>query len=187
MANSKHGFVALLCLLFCTSVMSERAAIENPYRVEAAFLRNFARYVNWPEHAFPGDQSPWCIGILGEDPFGELLEGTFDGRTEKGRSFVIYRANTMEKLPVCHIVFIAYGDAEQRLIALHEFKNKPVLTVSNAPDFLHEGGVILLQMEDRILMSVNLDQARASSLTIQTKMLEVSHNVMENGALRTMN
>ena len=30
-------------------------------------------------------------------------------------------------------------------------------------------------------MSINLDRARAASLSIQTKMLEVSNNVIENG------
>jgi len=35
-------------------------------------------------------------------------------------------------------------------------------------------------------MSINLDQARAVSLTIQTKMLEVSSEILENGELRRM-
>ena len=63
-------------------------------------------------------------------------------------------------------------------------KNKPVLTVSNAPDFLSEGGVIRLLPGEHIEMGVNLDQARSASLVIPTKLLEVSSDVVENGALR---
>lgn len=166
------------------TVADPQLRVENPYRVEAAFLRNFARYVTWPDHAFPMNGSSWCIGVLGQDPFGDILEVTLEGRTEQGRSFEIFRVNTLNELPLCQIVFIAYESAEKRRAALFELKDKPVLTVGNAPDFLYEGGIILLEARERVRMSINLDQARAASLSIQTKMLEVSYNVMENGVLR---
>jgi hypothetical protein len=63
-------------------------------------------------------------------------------------------------------------------------KDKPVLTVAEASDFLKEGGIIRFQVGDRVSMSVNLDQARTVSLSIQTKMLEVSEQVLENGVVR---
>jgi hypothetical protein len=56
--------------------------------------------------------------------------------------------------------------------------------VGDAPDFLQEGGIIQFQIEDRVEMSINLDQARSASLAIQTKMLEVSRNVVENGVVK---
>ena len=40
------------------------------------------------------------------------------------------------------------------------------------------------QVENYVEMSVNLDQARSVSLKIQTKMLEVTHEVLENGVVR---
>lgn len=160
--------------------------VENPHKVKAAFLRNFAHYVTWPAKAFPGSSSSWCIGILGRDPFGEVLETTFKGRTEQGRSFEIFRADTPDGLPVCQIVFVAYKDAAKRRAVLGELKGKPVLTVGDAPEFLGEGGVIRFQVGDRVRMSINLDQARAVALTIQTRMLEVSSDVLENGVVRQM-
>jgi len=178
----------LFALLFMLNlpglVSSQESVAVNPYKVEAAFLRNFARYVTWPNQTFTVSDSPWCVGILGQDPFGDILEVTFEGRIEKGRSFEIFRANMPDELPPCQIVFVAYQDAEKRRAALLKLKDEPVLTVSNAPDFLYEGGIILLEAKDRVHMSINLDQARAVSLTIQTKMLEVSQNVIENGVLR---
>lgn len=178
--------VALLLLLFLPApVVSEELVVENPNRIEAAFLRNFAHYVSWPDNAFSGSSlSPWHIGILGQDPFGEVLETTFKGRTEQGRQFEIFRADTLEGLPPCQIVFVAYKDAAKRRAVLGELKNKPVLTVGDAPEFLHEGGVIRFQVSDRVRMSINLDQARAVSLAIQTRMLEVSSDVLENGVVR---
>lgn len=171
-------------LLFMLLLPNHAASQENPNKVKAAFLRNFAHYVTWPDNAFPDNSSPWHIGILGSDPFGDLLETTFHGRTEQGRPFKVFRANRPDELPPCQIVFVAYQDAAKRRAALIELKDNPVLTVGDAPEFLTEGGVIRFQVTDRVSMSINLDQARAASLTIQTKMLEVSTDILENGVIR---
>ncbi len=171
-------------LLSPFTAVSPGAQSRNPYEVEAAFLHNFVRYVNWPEAARPDSQGAWCIGILGQDPFGEILEQTLAGRSVKGRPLEIHRAMMMDRLPSCQVVFIAYDDAIKRRVALNTLKDKPVLSVGNAQDFLQEGGIIQLEISDTVQMNINLDQARASSLSIQTKMLEVSHQIIENGIMR---
>jgi YfiR/HmsC-like len=92
----------------------------------------------------------------------------------------------LDRLPPCQIVFIAIRNAAKRRAALDKLKNRPVLTVGEASDFLKEGGIIRFQVGERVKMSVNLDQAKSASLRIQTKMLEVSDRVLENGVLRKM-
>lgn len=176
------GLLSVFCLP-CFAA-GQAFAKANPGQVEAAFLRNFAHYVTWPAEAFAEDRSHWNICILGRDPFGEVLEKTFQGRTEQGRTFETFRAEALDKLPTCQIVFVAYKEAAQRRAALTELKNRPVLTVGDAPGFLQEGGIIRFQVGDYVEMSVNLDQARSVSLKIQTKMLEVTHEVLENGVVR---
>lgn len=176
----------LLTALLPTGVASQASTTQNPHRVEAAFLRNFSHYVTWPAHAFANERSPWRICILGDDPFGEVLEATFKGRAELGRPFEIFRADTLVDLPQCQIVYVAYKASASRRAALAELKRRPVLTVGDAPGFLQEGGVIRFQVTDYVEMSINLDQARAASLTIQTGMLEVSSSVLENGVVRRM-
>lgn len=175
--------VALLCLL--PRVVSARpdAGPVNPRAVEAAFLRNFAHYVTWPPQAFPDASSPWQIGVLGDDALGDVIEKTCKDRTEQGRGFVVLRAETPEALPACQIVFVAYKDPAKRRDALARWKGRPVLTVGDAPEFLQEGGVIRFRISNRVEMSINLDQARAVSLNIQTQMLEVAREVLENGAV----
>lgn len=158
----------------------------NPIRVEAAFLRNFAHYVTWPDGVFGDASSPWRICVLGKDPFGGVLDTTLAMRTERGRPFEIYRAQTLDRLPTCQIVYVAYDDRSKRHAALVALKNQPVLTVGDARDFLREGGMIQFQVGDRVRISINLDRTRAATLRIQTKMLEVAHKVLENGTLRVL-
>ena len=178
------SLIGLLFFLHLPGSAGQELVTHDPIKVKAAFLRNFAHYVTWPANAFADDRSPWSIGILGSDPFGEVLEKTFKGRTEQGRPFEIFRADTLDKLPPCQIIFVAYKDAAKRRASITQLKNRPVLTVGDAPGFLQEGGIIRFHVGERVEMSINLDQARSVSLKIQTKMLEVSHEVVENGAVR---
>ena len=169
------------------SLVSGRQMVtHNPYAVEAAFLRNFAHYVTWPPKAFSESQSEWHIGILGRDPFGGVLEEILTVKAEQGRDFVVFRAENLEDLPQCQIIYIAYNDAGRRRAVLNTLKDKPVLTVSEAADFLNDGGVIQFHVGDRVSMSINLDQAKRSMLHIQTKMLEVASEILENGVVRRM-
>jgi hypothetical protein len=172
-------FGLLLCLSLLAAAQEQKKV--DPLKVEAAFLRNFAHYITWPEEVFAAPKAAWRICIVGRDPFGEVLEETFEGRTEQGRSFTILRTQNMAELKQCQIVYVAYKVSANRRAALSRLKGQPVLTVSNAPNFLQEGGIIRFDVTDYVELSVNLDQARAASLTIQTKVLEVSRAVIQNG------
>jgi hypothetical protein len=176
------GMLAVLHLPVGSS--AQASVPESVSKVEAAFLRNFARYVTWPARAFTSERSPWLVCVLGGAHFDDSLEKTFEGRTEQGRAFEVVRASAPEQLPGCQIVYVGYASSAKRRAVLAEFRRRPVLTVGDAPEFLDEGGIVRLLVRDRVEMSVNLDQARAASLAIPTKMLEVSREVIENGALR---
>jgi len=167
-------------------VAAQGAVVAQRARVEAAFLRNFARYVTWPAQTFPAEHSPWTVCVAGGNHFDESLERTFEGRLEQGRAFRVWRAVTMERLDACQIVFVDMDNGAARRDVLGRVKNSPVLTVGSAPEFLREGGVIRLAAGETVEMSVNLDQARQASLVIPAKLLEVSHEVLENGTLRRL-
>ena len=170
-------------------LLSGLSAAQNPMHansldIEAAYLRNFARYVVWPDTAFDSERAPWRVCVLGADPFGDTLESTFEGRTEQGRSFVLVRGEQATELATCQIVYVAYPGSARRRAALAALAKQPVLTVGDAPEFLEEGGMIRFHVSDHVEFDVNLDRARASSLSIRTKMLEVAGEVTENGIVR---
>lgn len=179
----RNFLLTLACLLSFLAGAQGQPQVKPP-RVEAAFLRNFAHYINWPEQAFANDRSPWRVCVLGDDPFGDVLDDTLKGRTEQGRNFEIVRMDQLSELSSCQIVFVAYRGSASRRTVLAELQNRPVLTVGDAPEFLQEGGMIRFQVSDRVEFGVNLDRARLASLKIPTRMLEVAHEVVENGVAR---
>jgi len=86
--------IAILCGLLAwpgsRPWAGDQAARE--YEVKAAFLYNFAAFVEWPRAAFAEDSSPIVVCIVGTDPFGTGLDRTLQGKTAQGRPIVIRRA-----------------------------------------------------------------------------------------------
>src|SRR5882757_4448493 len=54
--------------------------VSKEYQLKAAFLFNFAKFVEWPPQSFPDAGGPIVIGILGGNPFGDELENAIQGR-----------------------------------------------------------------------------------------------------------
>ena len=77
------------------------------YEVKAAFLFNFAKFVEWPPQTFknPGDLMSICV--LGPNPFGRSLDEAVDGKSIDGRKFVVRQVDNVGKAAGCQILFIA--------------------------------------------------------------------------------
>ena len=92
------------CLILAWQIIvtGTPAAAQTPpirsleYKVKAAYLFNFAKYTEWPERAFSSPEAPIVIGILGSDPFGDLLESTISDRRVGTRNVVVKRSRRVE-------------------------------------------------------------------------------------------
>lgn len=145
------------------------------YQIKSVFLFNFAQFVEWPPLAFPDTDTPFTIGIWGEDPFGEFLNETVRDEKFKNRPFAIRHCSHLEDILACHILFINRSEETSSKFILSRTKNHPVLTVSDIPDFAQKGGVIeFLTIENKIRLRINTDSAKASGLTISSKMLSLA-------------
>ncbi len=148
------------------------AAAPTEYEVKAVFLFNFSQFVDWPAHAFPDEQAPLVIGVLGEDPFGAALDELVRGETVHGRRLEVRRYQDVETIDVCHILFIDRSRRGRLERILSELDNRAVLTVGDSEDFARTGGIIeFVTIDNRIRLQINLDAARLAELTISSKIL----------------
>ena len=69
----------------------------SEYQVKAAFLFNFAKFVDWPSAAFSSVQSPINLCILGDDPFGNALDELIHGKIINAREIAIHRTQKVEE------------------------------------------------------------------------------------------
>jgi len=50
---------------------------------------------------FDAPESPFVIGILGDDPFGAVLDAAVQDETVNGRKFVVARYQNVEDMKTC--------------------------------------------------------------------------------------
>ena len=73
------------------------SVVNREYRVKAAFLYNFARFVDWPGEKAADTDGPIIIGIIGNDPFGGAFESVKDAHV-KGRKVAVERFKSFDEL-----------------------------------------------------------------------------------------
>jgi hypothetical protein len=119
------------------------------YSAKAYSLLLFSRYVDWPTDKFPDAAAPVIIGVLGANPFGEVLEQTVSGQRSQNRPVEIRLVRTAEEAARCHIVFICRLEARSQSAWLGRLRDLPVLTVAETEDALEQGAVIRFAMEQK--------------------------------------
>ena len=82
------------------------------YQIRAAFLYNFAKFVEWPAEVFRDSNSTLVLGVLGENPFGPALE-SIRGKTVRGRTLAIRKFESLRDLDHCHILFTASSEPSE--------------------------------------------------------------------------
>jgi len=138
------------------------------YQVKAAFLFNFLKFVEWPP-APAG--APWVIGVLGHDPFGEMLDETVRGKIVSGRSIEVRRYSKLSDAKDCSILFIGRGEYLRTGIPAMQ---PGLLTVGEAPGFLKSGGAISFYLEDnRVRFEIRPEAARAAGLRMSAQLLKL--------------
>lgn len=166
-----------LFLLACSAVAVEPPAEE--YQVKAAFLYNFARFVEWPTNSFQNSTDLFTICIFGEDPFGHFLIDTIAGKTIAGRALRILRIDDSTRMRGCQILFLA-GSIERKRLAgiLASTPAVGVLTVGELEGFIASGGIINLTVtEGRVRFQINRKAAGRANLAISSRLLSLAQLV----------
>jgi len=174
--------VLLLAWVFATAGYPLRAADEQPleYQVKAAFLLNFTKFVEWPATAFADEHSPLAICILGEDPFGSILNEMVKGEAVNGHELVIQRiGQRIRRAPdprSCQLLYVARSEKEvPKLLAE---LGPGILTVGEGAKFLQDGGVIAFVIQDRkVRFDIDQTAAAKARLSMSSRLMNVARSV----------
>ena len=145
------------------------------YELKAAFLYNFAKFVEWPAGAFANESSPLAIGIIGANPFGETLERTVRNKSIGGHPLVVRPSVAPEEWKHCQILFVSSSEGRRLWEILEDLRGAPVLTVGESGHFIDNGGMIDFVIEgQKIRFEINRHAASAAGLKISSKLLSLA-------------
>ena len=170
----------LVSLLACsTFFVPAQTSVTPEYQLKAVFLFNFTQFVEWSPSSFISAQASFDIGVLGENPFGSYLEDVVSGEKVNGRPLVVYHYKNLEEIKTCHILFINKAEINNLEDILAGIKGKNILTVSDAPNFLQQQGMVrFITKSNKIHIQINLEAAKEADLTISSKLLRVAEIVL---------
>lgn len=148
------------------------------YLLKAAFVYNFTKFVEWPATAFATDRSPLVVCIHGQEAFGHFATA-MRGKSVANRPIEVVDAHRSGAPASCHVAFLDGEDgADARTIAQIEAAGG--LSVSDAPDFVHDGGMVgLLTIENKMRFEVNLAASRKTGIRIHAALLRLAKTVIE--------
>src|SRR4030081_3897101 len=162
---------------------AQDSSVSSEYLIKAGFIYNFANLVQWPTNAFAQPDSPIVIGILGEDPFGTVLDRVLAGKRVNGRVFLVKRLKSVADLKECQILFVSSSEIAHLAEAIHLVKGMPILTIGEIPGFAKRGGIINLVLEDnKVHFKVNVEAAKEADLIISSRLLALARIVQEPAA-----
>ena len=176
-------------LAVLTAVGSALGAVATPLaqtnssesQVKAAFVLNFARYVEWPERAFASRDAPLVICVVGRDSFGPALMA-LESRQAQGRAVKVRTNLTVEETRGCHVVFISDSEARRIPASVRGLAGRPVLTVSDVEGFIDSGGAIgIVAGDDRLQFEINRSALDQAQLKASSQLLRLARTVMNQG------
>ncbi len=179
-ATRRGWLLGLLCLFLAGggALAAESAGGAAEYQVKAAFLYNFTKFTEWPADAFADTNAPIVIGVVGADPFGQMLDATVAGEVVRNRPLVVRRFRADEDLGGCHVLFISRSEQEHLPALLNPLKGRPVLTLADASGFAEQGGMVnLLLVQKSVKLEINQAVAETAGLRISAKLLNLARSV----------
>jgi hypothetical protein len=167
--------VAILISLTGAPPSRSQNATPVEYQVKAAFLLNFAKFIEWPADVFQDEKTPISVCVFRYDPFGRSLDDILQGKIINNRQVVARRITEVTELSACQIVFVGEPEEKRLPEVLNRLKGSSVLVIGETGTFAERGGGIQFFLEDhRLRFAVNVDAVRKARLNVSSKLLALA-------------
>jgi hypothetical protein len=168
----------VILLLGAAQVACGEGSRFDEYQVKAAFLYNFAKFVEWPANTFASPGEPVTICVLGRNPFGPILENMVQGKTVTGRPLAVRMPADLQHLGKCQILFIAASEKKRAWMVIDQIAKANILTVGETDEFTAVGGMVNLKLDGtRVRIQIARDAVEHARLLISSQLLSLAEIV----------
>lgn len=193
----KPRFIVLMALVFnlvlalaanivpigIQTCIAQQMVPAREYQIKASLIFNFIHFVDWPpqQEANTTAAQNLRVCIVGPDRFGAAIEKL---KNEIVHGLVIevhsIQSPNVEELKLCRVLFIAKSQDVNSALVLSDLADQSILTIGESPDFLDQGGIINLLVENnRVVFDINRLNANRARLGISSKLLRVARHTKE--------
>lgn len=169
----------LSCALYSLAWLMAPAAFANgnkEYYVKAAFLFNFAKFIDWPVESISNDTLHVCI--KGKDPFGDAIQ-ILGKEKANNRQLVVHYDKDKRDITQCHVLFFSKSEEKTYPKILKSIADQPILTVSEIPGFVDQGGMVgFTTVDGRIKLEMHYPATVKSGLDADPTLFEIAVRVV---------
>lgn len=206
--------VAVLALSVCAppwmSSAGAQSAFLHEYRIKAAFLYEFANFIDgwkFQQEDDKGDRKgvkadrPIMVGVIGKSPFEEAFTSLKDKKVLDRKVVVKYfkglsQLNATDKkvklhpdiedIKKCDLIFICSSEKQYIADILGPIRNQRILTVGDTEGFLEKGVIVNFVIERRkVRFEINTAGAYRAKLRIRSKLLRLAKRVITAADVET--
>lgn len=167
----KHTIISLafLLLLFPENAFGQQ---YSDTELRAAFICNFAKFVEWPPNSFASNTSPIVIAFLNDSLLASVTEKLATNMNISGRKLKIIQCKNIEQAIHCNILYISPLEKDRFSIILSKLSGLPILTVSETEGFCQLKGIInFSKSKNKFGFEINVNSAKQKGIKISSKLL----------------
>ena len=143
--------------------------------VKATYLDKLGAFITWPAGVFTSPADPARLCLVGDDPFGPLIDQAVQGQRIAAHPIQLVRLDRVDKGAGCLILFAAGSARQSAADALDKVHGAPVLTVTDgAADPAQRGVINFVLRNNRVRFEIDEAGAAQSGLSISSKLLSLA-------------
>ena len=158
----------------------ESQAGPKEYKLKAAYLFNFAKYIVWPDSAFDAGGNI-AICVMGEDRFDGILAKAINGKTAGGHTIEVKNlpgGAASPSPPECHLVFVSSSEEGNNGNIIASGASSAVALVGEVAGFAQSGGLLNFTSNGaKITIELNMSAAEKAGLKVSGKLQQVATSV----------
>ncbi len=174
----RRALLLFVACSLCAPVFGQTVTDED---VKLALIYKISRFVTWP-NATSETETPFRL-CLAERSIFDLAKDRFAGRQIRDRDIAVQLVtDSGDSLAgQCDVLYMARVKQERASAFLERASGKPVLTISDEPDFAESGGMVGLSTRGgKVTISINVGAYESSDLTVSSQLLELAELVNDN-------
>jgi hypothetical protein len=171
--RGRGNFAAFLWLFaVLTSFSPATAAPSIESTLKAQYLFKLPPFVDWPTGAIASPDDPFRLCVVGDDPFGVLLDVTGKGQSAANHPVALVHLKSASPDDHCQMMYVS-GDAQFVAQSLAAVSGTPVLTVTDAQNG-EKGIVNFTTVQNHVRIEIDQQAALKNHLNISSKLLGIA-------------
>ena len=164
----------LLALMWCVTA-SSAPGVTSEYRIKAAFILNFVKFVTWPADRLTKANEPIVIGVLSQNVVALELAKLTENRAIHDHPLVVKHIQSAADLAEAHVLYITADELSRYEVVRSARNDLPTLLVSDAESCERVGATICFVIQDdRLKFSIDTQAASRSRLKVSSYLQQLA-------------